>query len=81
MSQRRSFSRKRTKSVAHFFFKKKRKVSAVRKSWRAQNALFFSALSFFSLQEKLSPNHNFPNIFYSFLDIQKYFEYLLLQLH
>ena len=53
MSERRSFSRERTKSAAHFV-KKERKMSAVRKSWRAQNALFFSALSFSSLPQKLS---------------------------
>ena len=54
-SERRSYSRERIKSDAHFV-KKERKVSAVRKSWRAraQNALFFSALSFSSLPQKLS---------------------------
>ena len=54
-SERRFFSRERTKSAAQFV-KKERKVSAVRKSWRARahNALFFSALSFSSLPQKLS---------------------------
>ena len=76
MSERRSFSRERNKSAAQFF-KKERKVSAVRKNQRArvQNTLFLSALFDSSVPEKLFLYAHFSYILKSFLNLPIFFSY------